>query len=132
MVTIKFAKSFKSGNHNHLSFQQINNSFSKIVYSFSQDFNCILNPSQRIVLPLDITGLCDDEYNFLISSANLWQKGIAINSFCPTRKNWSIELVNFTNEPIQLTGKDLVFNILLVIDKLEADIEEWTFEEIQK
>ena len=61
----------------------------------------------------------------------MWQKGIAINSFCSTRKNWLIELVNFTNEPIQLTGKDLIFNILLVIDKLEADIEEWTFEEIQ-
>lgn len=131
MVTIKFAKSFKSDNHNHLSFQQINNSFSKIVYSFSQNFNYILNPSQRIVLPLDITGLCDDKYKFLISSANLWQKRIAINSFCSTRKNWSIELVNFTNEPIQLTGKDLVFNISLIMDKLEADIEEWTFEEIQ-
>ena len=90
MVTIKFAKSFKSGNHNHLSFQQINNSFSKIVYSFSQDFNCILNSSQRIVLPLDITGLCDDEYNFLISSANLWQKGNCNKFFLPNKE----ELVN--------------------------------------
>lgn len=129
MISIKFAKCIKL--NGKINVEHIRNSYNKISYSFSDDVAIVLPPMQRQTVYLGVTGLCDSDYDFILTSPTLWEQRIALYSCCPKREEWYIELVNYTDREITLYKEDLQLNVLVSSSVIESDIEEWTYDEIK-
>lgn len=91
----------------------------------------VMDAHSRVNIWLGITGTYDKDIT-LTAKLNPSIKGVSLKTAFNRGDEWKIELYNNSSEPIILSCQDYLMELVPIIEVTDADIEEWTREEVEE